>query len=69
MNNALLWLGRGAGVIGALICAVAIVARVTGKYWLADFQTGTLLTAGSAAMIAGCFCLLWTLTQRLDRES
>ena len=64
MNNALLWLGRGAGVIGALLCAVAIVTRVAGKYLLGDFQVGTLLLAGSAAMIAGCFFLLWTLTQR-----
>ena len=68
MNNALLWLGRGAGVIGALVCAVAIVTRVAGNYWLANFQVGTLLVAGSAAMIAGCFCLLWTLTQRPGRE-
>jgi hypothetical protein len=68
MNNALLWIGRGAGIIGALVCAVAVVARVTGKYWLADFQTGTLLIAGSAAMIAGCFCLLWTLAQRPGKE-
>ena len=64
MNNALLWLGRGAGVIGALLCAVAIVTRVAGKYLLGDFQVGTLLLAGSAAMIAGCFCFLWMLTQR-----
>jgi len=68
MNNALLWLGRGAGVIGALVCAVAIVARVAGKYWLAEFQVGTLLLAGSAAMIAGCFCLLWTLTQGAGKD-
>jgi hypothetical protein len=68
MNNALLWLGRSAGVIGALVCMVAIVTRVAGNYWLASFQVGTLLLAGSAAMIAGCFCLLWTLTQRPGKE-
>jgi hypothetical protein len=68
MNNTLLWLGRGAGAIGALVCVVAIVTRVAGKYWLAGFQVGTLLLAGTAALIAGCFCLLWALTQRPGKD-
>ena len=68
VGNVLLWLGRGAGVIGLLLCAVAVVTRVTGSFWLGGYQTGTLLLAGSASMVAGCLCLLWVLTERSNRE-
>jgi hypothetical protein len=68
MRNLWLWLGRSAGVIGALVCAMAVVLRITGDYWLGGFQVGTLLLAGSAAMIAGCLCLLWALTEHLGNE-
>jgi hypothetical protein len=68
VDNALLWLGRVAGVVGVLLCAVAVVTRVTGNFWLGGYQAGTLLLAGSATMIAGCLCLLWVLTERSRKE-
>jgi len=64
MNDMLLWVGRIAGVVGALVCIGAIVFRVAGQYWLGGFQLGTLLVAGSALMIGGCFCLLWVIAGR-----
>jgi len=64
MNDMLLWVGRIAGVVGALLCAGAIVVRLGGVYWIAGYQVGTLLLAGTAAMIGGCLCLLWVLTAR-----
>jgi hypothetical protein len=47
MDEVLLWLGRLMGVVGALVCAVAL-----------GFEIGTLFLGGTAAMVAGCLCLL-----------
>ena len=68
MNNLLLWLGRLAGVVGALVCVAAIAVRVGGQYWMGGYQVGTLLLAGSAAMVGGCLCFLWVLTGRSGAE-
>jgi hypothetical protein len=65
MERLLLWLGRGAGIAGALICALAGVMRLAGAYWLGSFQLGTLLLAGLALMTLGCVCLLTVLTERV----
>ena len=62
MNVLLLWLGRAAGLTGLLLCFVAGTLRVSGQYWIGGFQAITLLQAGVAAMVAGCFLLLWALT-------
>jgi len=64
MNDWMLWIGRLAGVVGALICAVGILARVTGHFWISGYQVGTLFQGGIAAMVAGCFCFLWVQTRR-----
>ena len=40
MNDMLLWVGRIAGVVGALLCAGAIVVRLGGVYWIAGYQVG-----------------------------
>ena len=64
MNDLWLWLGRVAGVAGLLLCAVAAGARLTGRFWLGDFQAGTLMGAGTAALCAGCFFLLLVATRR-----
>ena len=62
--DALVKLGRIAGGAGAVLCALGAGFRLGGAYWIAGFQSGTLLLAGSAAMIFGGFCLLVVLTQR-----
>lgn len=62
--DALVNLGRVAGVAGAMLCAVGAAVRLGGAYWIAGFQVGTLLLAGAAVMVFGCFCLLVVLTQR-----
>jgi hypothetical protein len=64
MNLFLMSLGRLAGLGGALLCASSAVARLLGAYWLGAFQVGTLLQAGIAAMVFGCFCLLLVLASR-----
>jgi hypothetical protein len=62
MEPLLLWVGRLAGLAGVLVCAVAVVVRLSGAYWLAGFQVGTLLLAGMAVMLMGCLSFLVLLT-------
>ena len=64
MNAALLWLGRLFGVIGVLVCAIALLVRLSGNYQYGGFEVGTLFLGGSAAMIAGCLCLLLRMDSR-----
>ncbi|GIX28409.1 MAG: hypothetical protein KatS3mg123_2290 [Burkholderiales bacterium] len=66
METLLLWIGRLAGLAGVLVCAVAVAVRLSGAYWLAGFQAGTLLLAGMAAMLMGCLSLLMLLTSRVS---
>lgn len=63
MDALLLWLGRAAGFGGALICAIAVLFRLSGGYFLGGFQVGTLLLAGAVTMLFGCVCLLAWLTR------
>jgi hypothetical protein len=47
-----------------LVCLIAVGVRLGGSYLLGGFPVGTLFTGGIAAMVAGCFCLLWVMTTR-----
>jgi hypothetical protein len=58
VNKLLLIAGRVAGFGGMVLCLVAIGTRLAGHYFLGGFQLATLLQAGVAGMVAGCFCLL-----------
>ena len=58
MRNALLLLGRLAGAVGVLVCALVVIVRVGGHYTFGGFQVGTLFLGGIAAIVAGCWCLL-----------
>lgn len=62
--NALHKLGWVAGLSGVVLSAASVAGRLTGNFWIGGFQTGTLLQAGIAAMVFGCFCFLAELTQR-----
>jgi hypothetical protein len=64
MANLLLWIGRIGGVVGLLMCLIAVFARARGMYGLAGFQVGTVLLAGMAAMLAGCLGYLAALAER-----
>ncbi len=54
METLLLWIGRAAGLFGALVCAAAVVIRLSGRWYLGVVPVGTLLQLGIAAMILGC---------------
>ena len=58
MDNAILMAGRAAGILGILVCIVAVIARATGHHYLGGLESATLLNAGTSAVVAGCFLLL-----------
>ena len=62
--SALTWIGRLLGIVGIVACAVAGLARLSGHYTLSGFPAITLFQGGTAALVAGCFCLLWMLAER-----
>ncbi len=65
----LLLLGRAAGLGGMLLCLVAAAVRLAGGgYYLWTFQLVTLLQAGIAALVVGCFLLLLVLTTRVKAD-
>lgn len=64
MENLLTQLGRSAGIIGTLVCVVAVLARLAGSHRLGSFETLTLLQGGMAVMIFACLCFLAVLVQR-----
>ena len=66
--DVLLLLGRAAGFGGMLLCVVAAAVRLAGGYYLWTFQLVTLLQAGIAALVAGCFLLLLALTTRVKAD-
>ena len=67
MEIVLVWVGRLVGLAGVALCAWAVFNRLTGSYFAGGFQIGTLLLAGTTAMLAGCLCLLIALTNRPHR--
>jgi len=67
MSGLLLRGGQLAGLVGVLMMVASVVARLTGRYTVGDFQTGTLLLAGTGAVSIGCFLLLWAISERGQR--
>jgi hypothetical protein len=58
MDNALLLLGRLAGIIGTLLSLSAGLARLSGMHWFGSYESLTVLQGGMAGLLFGCFCLL-----------
>lgn len=64
MHGLLLWIGRLAGSLGALLCVVAGAARLAGSYELGSFQALTLLDVGTAAMVMACLAYVASLAEQ-----
>lgn len=63
MEKPLLWTARASALIGVVLCAASVVARLEGLYVLASFQVGTLLLAGIAAMLLASLAYLAVLVE------
>jgi len=59
--------GSIAGILGALICFIAGLARIAGFYYLAGYQSTTLFNVGVGMMVFACMVKLDSLsTQRRE---
>ena len=67
MHPALLWLGRLAGIVGAMLMLVGALVRLSGSFWLWGFQAGTLMLAGIAGVVLACLCFLILLVERAGK--
>lgn len=61
MYKNLVLAGSISGILGALLCLVAGLARIAGFYYLAGYQSTTLFIAGLGLMIFACLVKLETL--------
>ena len=64
MNALLRKAGQAAGLLGMLLMAVSAAGRFAGRFTVADFQVGSFMLAGIAAVSVGCFFLLWSMADR-----
>jgi len=46
---------------------LAVYGRLSGNYYFGGFQVGTLLQAGTVALLVACVCFLMVLTGRPRR--
>ena len=64
MNNLLLWIGRGAGLVGVVISVSAVLVRVSGNHWFGGLQVATWLLGGMALMLVACLSYAAALAER-----
>ena len=55
-----------AGVLGALLCAISGLARVSGFYTVAGYESITIFAVGTGVMVFACLLKLEALLGRLD---
>ena len=68
MTRLLLWVGRIAGVAGALLSATAVALRLGGYYRIGGLDVGTILQGGTGAMVLACLCYTSILAERCGRR-
>jgi hypothetical protein len=61
MYKSLVLSGSISGILGALTCLIAGLARIAGYYYLAGYQSTTLFNAGVGLMVFACLIKLETL--------
>ncbi len=67
MEGLLLLLGRLTGMGGIILCLVAGVTRLLGRYYMGSFQVAALMQAGVAIVVVACFLLLLAISGRNRR--
>ena len=64
MQQLLATIGSISGVLGALICAVAGLARITGMYHVGGYEATTLFMVGTGVMVFACLAKLEVMSKR-----
>ena len=54
--------GSIAGVLGMLLCAISGLARASGLFYLAGYQSTTLFMVGTGVMVFACLAKLEALS-------
>ena len=67
MDNTVALLTNVVSVAGLALCLFAGGARIAGHYHVLDFSALTLLSVGTALMVAGCLGKLHGLTHQAPR--
>ena len=60
--------GSTAAVIGILLCAISGLARISGLYYLAGYQSTTIFSVGTGLMVFACLVKLETLLARQNQQ-
>jgi hypothetical protein len=58
MKQLMTYAGHAAGLLGALLCLVSGLARVTGSFYYANFEATTLFMVGVGLMVFACMVKL-----------
>jgi hypothetical protein len=61
MNKLLHSLGTASGLLGAIICLVSGLTRVSGSFYLGGYAATTLFMAGVGLMVFACLLKLEAL--------
>lgn len=65
MNQQILTIaGNAAAILGIVLCGVTGLARLTGTFFLAGMELGTLFLGGIALMVLACLVKLHVLTSK-----
>ena len=62
MNKLFHYLGTASGLLGALICLVSGLTRVSGSFYLGGYAATTLFMAGVGLMVFACLLKLEALS-------
>jgi hypothetical protein len=62
MYKYLTLVGSISGMLGAIVCFFAGVARIGGYYYLAGYQSTTMFTVGVGMMVFACLVRLENLS-------
>ena len=62
MNNYIELVGNIAAVIGIVVCLVAGLVRLSGKYFVFGFETQTIFLVSIAIMVFACLAKLHLLS-------
>ena len=66
MHQLLRLTGSIAGILGALVCAIAGLARATGIFYLGGYEATTIFMVGTGVMVFACLVKLEQILASLN---